>query len=243
MPYRIQRELSFVLPDTYVITMANAPTIYATVASTNSTNSTNTVVREWVHLAMSQQQQNVNTVGIHAEPRRLNPSLIHHSFQPELAVLIIAFGRRILLLRLLRDQDLPEILVNNILRINHYNFVGMDIMRIRQNLWARLGRDDILANVSDVRELAVAHTRRGQLRTAGLRTIVRAVFGSYVERWPRLIYFPYWWSSENLSQALVLHGSIRVFMAVQVSEACSVTASSSSPSAQQETHLDQSHGN
>ncbi|KAJ0988930.1 hypothetical protein J5N97_007286 [Dioscorea zingiberensis] len=50
--------------------------------------------------------QDIETVGIHAEPRRLNPRLIPDRLQPCLAVLIVCMNTQILIVRLRRPAAL-----------------------------------------------------------------------------------------------------------------------------------------
>ncbi|KAJ0988813.1 hypothetical protein J5N97_007169 [Dioscorea zingiberensis] len=215
MPYKIERDTQ--VPVTgdrtcYVVTIDDANILRVTVTSDDDR------IREWLNIAINSNHGHL--VGIHAEPRPFKSKLAHKSLQPSLrGALFVAIGPRVLVVQLPSAKDLPRILFFNLgpLIFHQFHFVGMDMERITG--WLNENHYIMNTNTSDLRELAANHTHRVELRTAGLKKIVQAVMGLAPDP---ILSRRFWlkrWSSKSLSPELVMQGSIRVFMALQVARA------------------------
>ncbi|KAJ0988814.1 hypothetical protein J5N97_007170 [Dioscorea zingiberensis] len=214
MPYKIERDTQ--VPVTgdrtcYVVTIDEANILRVTVTSDDDR------IQEWLNIAIISNQGHL--VGIHAEPRPFKSKLVHRSLQPSLrGALFVAIGPRVLVVQLRSATDLPRILFFNLgpLIFDEFHYVGMDMERIDR--WLNENQY-IMTNTTDVRELAADQTRREELRTVGLKKIVQAVLGLSLDP---ILSRRFWlkrWSSKSLSPELVMQGSIRVFMALQVARA------------------------
>ncbi|KAJ0988811.1 hypothetical protein J5N97_007167 [Dioscorea zingiberensis] len=192
----------------YVVTIDDANILRVTVTSDAVR------IQEWLNIAIDSYHGQL--VGIHAEPRLLKSKHVHRSLQPSIRALFVAIGPRVLVVQLRSAKDLPQTFVDLLLLFDQFHFVGMDMERIAR--WLNESKY-IMKNISEVRELAADHTRRVELRTAGLKKIVQAVMGLALDP---ILSRRFWlkrWSSKNLSPELVMQGSIRVFMAFQVAQA------------------------
>ncbi|KAJ0988810.1 hypothetical protein J5N97_007166 [Dioscorea zingiberensis] len=212
MPYKIERDPQVPVAGDrtcYVVTIDDANILRVTVTSDAVR------IQEWLNIAINSYHGQL--VGIHVEPRLFKSKHVHRSLQPSIRALFVAIGPRVLVVQLRSAKDLPQTFVDLLLLFDQFHFVGMDMERIAR--WLNENQYYFMKNISEVKELAADETRREELRTAGLKKIVQTVMGLAMDPILSRRCLLKRWSSKNLSPELVMQGSIRVFMALQVARA------------------------